>query len=49
MKEPELIEVRCEVCNGTGFPPVKQPEEPGRKIYPPRCTVNRRPAASRVD
>jgi hypothetical protein len=22
---------------GTGFPPVKQPAQPGRKIYPARC------------
>ena len=27
----------CEGCNGTGFPVVKQPTQPGRKIYPPRC------------
>jgi hypothetical protein len=32
--EPEL---KCPACNGTGFPPVKQPQQPGRKIYPARC------------
>jgi len=32
-------EVKCEACNGTGFPPVIQPTWPGRRIYPPRCTV----------
>ncbi len=30
------IEHRCPICNGTGFPPVKQPV-PGRRIYPPPC------------
>jgi DnaJ-class molecular chaperone len=30
-------ERKCPACNGTGFPPVKQPAEPSRKIYPPRC------------
>jgi DnaJ-class molecular chaperone len=33
-KSPER---ECPVCKGTGFPPVKQPKEPGRKIYPARC------------
>jgi DnaJ-class molecular chaperone len=33
-KSPEH---KCPVCKGTGFPPVKQPKEPGRRIYPPRC------------
>jgi DnaJ-class molecular chaperone len=30
-------EFKCRECKGTGFPAVKQPAEPGRKIYPPRC------------
>ena len=30
-------ERKCPACNGTGFPPVKQPAQPGRKIYPARC------------
>ncbi|MBR0896844.1 hypothetical protein JQ616_17935 [Bradyrhizobium tropiciagri] len=30
-------EEKCEACNGTGFPVVKQPGEPGRKIYPEPC------------
>ena len=30
-------ELKCPACKGTGFPAVKQPAEPGRKIYPPRC------------
>jgi hypothetical protein len=25
------IERKCPTCNGTGFPRVKQPAEPGRK------------------
>jgi DnaJ-class molecular chaperone len=31
------IERKCTACNGTGFPAVKQPAKPGRKIYPPPC------------
>jgi DnaJ-class molecular chaperone len=30
-------EVKCSACDGTGFPKVAQPAQPGRKIYPPRC------------
>ncbi|MGY3583586.1 DnaJ-class molecular chaperone [Bradyrhizobium sp. USDA 4341] len=30
-------EEKCDACNGTGFPEVKQPGEPGRKIYPEPC------------
>jgi DnaJ-class molecular chaperone len=30
-------EVRCTACDGTGFPKVAQPAQPGRKIYPPPC------------
>jgi hypothetical protein len=30
-------EIRCSACLGTGFPKVKQPAQPGRKIYPPPC------------
>jgi hypothetical protein len=26
-----------EACDGTGLQPVKQPDEPGRRIYPPPC------------
>lgn len=36
MKKPALVEVRCDACNGTGFPPVQQPES-GRRIYPTPC------------
>jgi len=35
-KEP-VAEIRCPACSGTGFPEVKQPVEPGRKIYPAPC------------
>jgi DnaJ-class molecular chaperone len=31
-------EQKCPACKGTGFPAVKQPAEPGRKIYPARCS-----------
>lgn len=36
MKKPRevLTEVICRACDGTGFEKVKQPTEPGRKIYP---------------
>ncbi|WP_375787130.1 hypothetical protein ACE10Z_06075 [Bradyrhizobium sp. Pha-3] len=30
-------EEKCDACKGTGFPEVKQPGEPGRKIYPEPC------------
>jgi DnaJ-class molecular chaperone len=30
-------ERKCPECNGTGFAAVRQPLQPGRKIYPPRC------------
>jgi DnaJ-class molecular chaperone len=30
-------EMKCEACDGTGFPKVKQPPEPGRRIYPAPC------------
>ena len=30
-------ERKCKACNGTGYPPVKQPAQPGRQIYPAPC------------
>jgi DnaJ-class molecular chaperone len=30
-------EHKCPACNGTGFPEVTQPSQPGRKIYPVPC------------
>src|ERR1700691_72400 len=30
-------EQRCPACNGTGFPAVRQPVQPGRGAYPPPC------------
>lgn len=30
-------ESKCAACNGSGFSAVKQPAQPGRRIYPPRC------------
>jgi DnaJ-class molecular chaperone len=30
-------EIKCPECNGTGFPVVTQPVQPGRKIYPVPC------------
>jgi DnaJ-class molecular chaperone len=39
MKRPTTKpnEDKCPACNGTGFPIVKQPAQPNRKIYPPPC------------
>ena len=33
----DWTEEKCPACNGTGYPTVKQPATPGRKIYPPPC------------
>jgi DnaJ-class molecular chaperone len=33
----ESTEQKCPACNGTGYPSVKQPVQPGRKIYPAQC------------
>jgi DnaJ-class molecular chaperone len=30
-------EIECPACDGTGFPKVRQPDQPGRKIYPSPC------------
>jgi hypothetical protein len=30
-------EIKCDACDGSGSLPVREPE-PGRKIYPGRCT-----------
>jgi DnaJ-class molecular chaperone len=30
-------EVICQACDGTGFQKLKQPTEPGRRIYPATC------------
>ena len=30
-------EIECEACGGTGFPAVKQPIDPKRRIYPAPC------------
>jgi DnaJ-class molecular chaperone len=35
--DDRLPEVRCPACEGTGFPNVKQPVQPWRKIYPAPC------------
>jgi DnaJ-class molecular chaperone len=32
-------EIKCKACNGTGFEVVKQPSEPGKKVYAARCKV----------
>src|ERR1700730_12446033 len=38
MKRTKPKEVNCPACKGTGFQKVKQPRQPGRKIFPARCT-----------
>jgi DnaJ-class molecular chaperone len=30
-------EMKCDACDGTGFPRVKQPAEAGKRIYPAPC------------
>jgi DnaJ-class molecular chaperone len=35
--EDPSTELKCSACDGTGFPKVAQPAQPGRKIYPPAC------------
>jgi hypothetical protein len=39
MKKPPAnpTERECPACNGTGFPTVTQPVQPGHKIYPASC------------
>jgi DnaJ-class molecular chaperone len=32
-----VAEVKCAACNGTGYPKVKQPVEPRRRIFPALC------------
>ena len=32
-------EIKCKACNGTGVQLIKQPSEPGKRIYAPRCKV----------
>ena len=34
---PKINEHTCPVCDGTGFPKVKQPAQSGRRLYPVRC------------
>jgi DnaJ-class molecular chaperone len=36
-RKAPLPEVECPACNGTGFPPVAQPTQPEKKIYPAPC------------
>ena len=38
-KKAAPLEVECDACNGTGFPPAIQSTRPGRRIYPQPCTV----------
>jgi len=39
MKKPlaNPTEQRCANCDGTGFPTVRQPAQPGRRMYSPPC------------
>jgi cytochrome c5 len=39
MKGSKIKEHVCPACNGTGYPVVMQPVQPGRKIYPLKCKV----------
>ena len=38
MRGSKIKEHVCPACKGTGYPVVKQPVQPGRKIYPLKCT-----------
>ena len=31
------VEHKCPACDGTGFPAVTKPMQPGRRIYPAPC------------
>jgi len=48
---PNPPEIKCPECDGTGFAPVEQPVQPGRKIYPAPCKKcgGKGRIASRVD
>lgn len=35
----KIKEHTCPVCNGTGFPKVKQPAKSDRRVYPARCKI----------
>jgi DnaJ-class molecular chaperone len=35
--KPKIREHICPACRGTGFPVVRQPVQPGRRIYPVKC------------
>jgi DnaJ-class molecular chaperone len=37
MKKRRPSEHDCPACNGTGFPEVVQPTQPGVRIYPAQC------------
>jgi DnaJ-class molecular chaperone len=37
MKTTLPRETKCEACDGTGYPKVKQPDQPGRRIFPAPC------------
>ncbi|MGY4573403.1 hypothetical protein [Bradyrhizobium sp. USDA 3256] len=37
--QPKIKEHMCPACNGTGFPAVTEPVQPGHKIYPVKCKV----------
>jgi DnaJ-class molecular chaperone len=36
-KNSQDVEIRCDACEGKGFPSVAQPLQPGRKVYPAPC------------
>jgi DnaJ-class molecular chaperone len=36
-RKEAATEIECPACEGTGFPSVKQPAQPSRKIYPAPC------------
>ena len=36
---PKINEHICTICNGTGYPTVKQPKLATHKIYPVKCSA----------
>jgi DnaJ-class molecular chaperone len=36
-KATDVAEQHCPACGGTGFPTVRQPAQPGRRVFPMPC------------
>jgi hypothetical protein len=49
MKVPDLVEVRCDACKGTGFRPVRQPEKAWLQYLPRAMQEMRSEGPNRED